>query len=87
MTTKSTKSKSKSNTTTKSKPKQKQLEPEQYKPSVYIENKQIPKNIKQSKIGDTVTITMQAKIVSKTKRESVNNKVSDEMCLEIQRLK
>lgn len=58
----------------------------EYKPSIYLENGQIPKGMEKAKVGSKVKLTVEATVMSRTERESRNGGKSNEVSLEIQKV-
>jgi hypothetical protein len=54
----------------------------EYKPCLYFDGKQIPKGLKGAKLGETVTITAEVKVVNRS--ESLRS--GDSMTAEIQKV-
>jgi hypothetical protein len=57
----------------------KQMATPEYKPSIWLDGKQIPKELANAKPGATVTITAKAKLVSKSERLGSGDSVSVEL--------
>ena len=58
----------------------------EYKPSIYLENGQIPKGMEKAKVGSKVKLVVEATVVSRTERESKHSGKSNEVSLEIQKV-
>lgn len=50
-----------------------------YKPSIYLDNKQIPKELNSAKPGQTVTVTAKAKVTRKSEGTGGERSVSVEL--------
>lgn len=59
---------------------------EDYKPSIYLDDKQIPTALKNAKVGQNVTLTVSAKIVGKSQSED-NGGVSNSLRMELNQIK
>jgi hypothetical protein len=57
-----------------------------YKPTLYLENGQIPASIDKKKVGDKASITVDVKVMSKTERENRSGRTR-EVSLEVQAVK
>ena len=56
--------------------------PEVYKPSIYLDDNQIPKELKGAKVGDTVKLEVTGKVIRKSEsqdRDGVSNSLGIEM--------
>jgi len=58
----------------------------EYKPSIYLENGQIPKGMEKAKVGSKVKLTVEATVISHTERESRHGGKTNEVSLEIQKV-
>ena len=70
----------------KSVTKNKAVEAEVWKPSIYLDDKQIPSAFKDAKVGQSVTMTVTAKIVGKSQSES-DGGVSNSLRMEFDKIK
>lgn len=59
---------------------------EEYKPSLYLDGKNIPDVVNKAKVGDTIEIVTKVKVTSITERDSKDFGKSKSVSLEIQKM-
>lgn len=60
--------------------------PEVYKPTIYLDDGQIPAELKNSKVGKTVNLVVTGKIISKSERSDTDG-TSNSMSIEVGKIK
>jgi len=58
---------------------------QEYKPTIYLDDKQIPSTLKDAKVGSTVSFMVNAKVVGKSQRDDGSG-VSNSLQIEVNKI-